>query len=127
MDHHCIKDQFLIHPCGLVSSNTICFFFCVGEVCDKPLLKDGRIFPKRVFSGRGGYKYYYLARFDYDGWCASSSRAYLLLDLQKEYHITQVVVMGNKEQTKWSESYVMFYSHDKTYQNSEEVFMLWNL
>ena len=31
--------------------------------------------------------------------------------------------MGNKEQTKWSESYVMFYSHDKTYQNREEVFI----
>ena len=39
---------------------------------------------------------------------------YLTLDLRKEYHITRVVTMGNKDQTKWSESYSMKYSHDKT-------------
>ena len=46
-------------------------------------------------------------------WCANSS-SYLLLDLKNEYHITKVVIMGNKEQKKWSESYLLKYSHNKT-------------
>ena len=50
------------------------------------------------------------------GWCGSrSSHSYLTLDLRKEYHITKVVIMGDKEQSKWSESYSLQYSRDKTY------------
>ena len=41
-----------------------------------------------------------------------------MIDLQKEYHITRVVVMGNKDQTQWSESYSMKYSHNKTLVNT---------
>jgi hypothetical protein len=37
-----------------------------------------------------------------------------MLDLLKEYHITRVVTMGNRDQTKWSETYLMKYSHDET-------------
>ena len=48
-----------------------------------------------------------------NGWCTSGPDSYLLLDLQKEYHITQVVVMGDKEQTEWSNSYSFKYSRDK--------------
>ena len=31
--------------------------------------------------------------------------------------------MGNRRQTKWSGSYSMKYSHGKTYENSQKVFM----
>jgi hypothetical protein len=51
------------------------------------------------------------------------SDPYLLLDLQKEYHITRVVVMGDKDQTEWSKSYSMKYSRDTSYKNSEQVFI----
>ena len=62
-----------------------------------------------------------LARISSSGWCASGSGTYLSLDLQKEYHITQAVVMADKEQTKWSSSYLMKYSHDTSYENTEQV------
>ena len=55
-----------------------------------------------------------MASFTSSGWCASGSRPHLLIDLQKEHHIRQVVVMGNKDQTKWSESYILRYSHRQT-------------
>ena len=101
--------------------------FTLGKLCDKPLLENTQIFPNQVFSGKGGRSQYHLARFANDGWCAwSSIYNYLSLDLQKEYHITQVVVMGNKDQTRWSKSYVMRYGHDITYQNSIKVIMLCN-
>ena len=32
--------------------------------------------------------------------------------------------MGNKDQTKWSQSYSMRYSHDISYKNNQQVFML---
>ena len=61
-----------------------------------------------MFSGTGGSDYRN-ARFSESGWCASKSHSYLLLDLQKEYHLTHVVVMGNQHQTIWSTSYSMQY------------------
>ena len=75
--------------------------------------------PTKVFSGSVGFKYYQTAfsRFTRDGWCARHG-SYLLLDLQKEYHITEIVVMGSKDQTRWSESYSMKYSHAETLVNS---------
>jgi hypothetical protein len=94
--------------------------FTVGKVCDKPILKDVTTFPD--FSGSGSSNYRN-ARFSASGWCASGSTPYLLIDLKKEYHITRVVVMGNKDQTKWSGSYLMKYGHDKTYKESQKVFM----
>ena len=101
------------------------YFNCIGKVCDKPLLNDARTFPYNVFSGSGSssrYKYA-RARITNVGWCPSMSDPYLLLDLQKEYHITRVVVMGDRNQTKWSESYSMKYSRDTSYKNSEQVFI----
>ena len=90
-----------------------------GKICDKPLLQKS---PDSVFSGNGDRNNLYAwARISSSGWCASGSGTYLSLDLQKEYHITQVVVMADKEQTKWSSSYLMKYSHDTSYQNSEQV------
>ena len=98
-------------------------FFTLGKVCDKPLLRNTSIFPpdSAVYSGSGdpnnGYKN---AGITSNGWCASGSDSYLLLDLKKEYHIMQVVVMGDKEQTKWSNSYLFKYSRDNiTYKNSQ--------
>ena len=50
-----------------------------------------------------------------DGWCPTESGdKYLKIDLQNEYRITRVVVMGDKNQTKWSGSYSVKYSHDES-------------
>jgi hypothetical protein len=95
-------------------------------MCDKPLLLNPNPFPDSVFSGSGDSSNRYKnARISGHGWCPSGSgTTYLLLDLQKEYHITRVVVMADKEQTKWSDSYSMTYSHDTSYKNGEQVFMI---
>ena len=94
-------------------------------MCDKPLLRDTSIFPKTsaVYSGSGDPNNGYAnAGIGSSGWCASGPDNYLLLDLKKEYHITQVVVMGDKEQTKWSNSYSFKYSRDKiNYDDCGEV------
>ena len=92
-------------------------------MCDKQLLRNTNIFPQTsaVYSGRGDPNNGYAnAGIKSNGWCASGPDSYLLLDLQKEYHIMEVVVMGDKEQTKWSSSYSFKYSHDNiTYKNSQ--------
>ncbi len=102
--------------------------FTVGKICDKigPLLHNPGPFPDSVFFGSGDSNNKYKeARINRKGWCPTGSGTiYLLLDLQKEYHITRVVVMADREQTKWSGSYSMTYSHDKSYKNSEQVFMI---
>jgi hypothetical protein len=73
------------------------------------------MFPDVVFSGRGGASDYHQARFDGDGWCSSgSANDYLLIDLQNDYHITRVVTMGDKNQTKWSNSYSLKYNHTES-------------
>jgi hypothetical protein len=85
----------------------------LGKVCDNPILQESN----GIFSGSGSTRNYESARFSTyhgTGWCGSGSTPYILLDLQKEYHITRVVTMGNREQTKWSEAYSMKYSHNKT-------------
>ena len=94
-------------------------------MCDNPLLHNRNIFPDSVFSGSGdSNKRYKFARITWHGWCPTGSgTTYLLLDLQKEYHITRVVVMGNRDQTKWSQSYSMTYSHETSYENTEKVFI----
>jgi hypothetical protein len=91
--------------------------FTVGKICDDGLLLESihHTFPNKVFSGSGGSNDYDNARITGRGWCPSRSGSYLSLDLQKEYHITQVVVMGDKDQTKRSVSYSMKYSHNKTF------------
>ncbi|CAB4005315.1 Hypothetical predicted protein, partial [Paramuricea clavata] len=91
------------------------------NICDNPLFKDTRTFSNTVFSGSGGSNNYNNARFTGSGWCSARSGSYLLLDLQKEYHITRVVVMGNRDNTNWSESYSLKYSHDTTYKNREQI------
>ena len=74
-----------------------------------------------MFSGSGdSTNKYENARISKDGWC-SSGTGYLLLDLKKEYHITKVVVMADKEQTKWSGSYILKYSNDTTYKKTIQV------
>jgi hypothetical protein len=76
------------------------------------LLQAVTTFPDSVFSGSGSSNYKN-ARITENGWCASK-RKYLFLDLQKEYHITRVVVMGDRDQTKRSQSYSLKYSNDKS-------------
>ena len=114
---------------SLVTNYTIFFFFhCIGRICDKPLLEDiHRTFPNKVFSGNDGSNDYDNARLTGSGWCPSRSDWYLSLDLQKEYHITQVVVMGDRDQTKWSESYSMKYSHDETLVYTSSVIQVYLL
>ena len=93
--------------CIIFNITTYWIGFVVGKVCDKPILSSA------TFSGSGSTNYH-MASFTSSGWCASGAAPYLLIDLRKEYHITRVVVMGNKDQTKWSESYSLKYSHDQT-------------
>ena len=99
------------------------FTFTVGKICDKPLLHNANAFPDSVFSGSGDSSHNYKdARITGNGWCPSGSGSvYLLLDLQKEYHITRVVVMADKEQTNWSSSYSLKYSRDTSFKNSVQV------
>ena len=101
-----------------------CFFlFTAGKICTNPLLHNTTAFPDSVFSGSGDSSNTYKdARITKGGWCPSGSgTTYLLLDLQKEYHITQVVVMADEEQTEWSGSYSLNYSHDTSLKNTEQV------
>ncbi|CAB4024817.1 retinoschisin-like isoform X2 [Paramuricea clavata] len=86
------------------------------KICDKPLLHDTNDFPDSVFSGSGDPNdNYERARITKGGWCPwGSGTRYLMLDLQKQYHITQVVVMADSSQTRWSSSYSLKYSHNKT-------------
>ena len=72
----------------------------VGKVCDQPTTP---IIPAN-----------HEASLKKSGWCSSSSAPYLFIDLGKEYHITRVITMGDRDQTKWSESYSLRYSHDKS-------------
>ncbi|XP_028399530.1 uncharacterized protein LOC114522942 [Dendronephthya gigantea] len=88
-----------------------------GKICENALLQNHTKFPDEIFSGSGSSDNtkYKEARFSSDGWCPTESGdKYLKIDLQSEYHITRVVVMGDKDQTKWSGSYSLKYSHDES-------------
>ena len=77
-----------------------------------------------MFSGSGDSSNKYKdARITKGGWCPSGSAGivYLLLDLQKEYHITRVVVMSDREQNKWNGSFSLTYSNDTLYKHSVQV------
>ncbi|CAB4005658.1 Venom prothrombin activator pseutarin-C non-catalytic subunit [Paramuricea clavata] len=112
----CIHLVFFKWPSTVGVPSTKC------KICDKPLLNDKRTFPDSVFSGSGDlYRKYKYARITGGGWCPWRSDSYLLIDLHKEYHITRVVVMGDRDQTMWSRSYSLKYSHDTTYKNCEQI------
>jgi hypothetical protein len=108
---------------GEIHNTDLFFILTTGQICNSPLLQNKNTFPDSAFSGSGDSSNKYKdARITKGGWCPSGSgSAYLLLDLQKEYHITQVVVMADKEQTKWSGSYSMNFSVDTSYKNSAQV------
>ena len=91
----------------IIFNDIYCVGFIVGKVCDKPIVSNA------TFSGSGSTNYS-MSSFASSGWCASGSEPYLFIDLRKEYHITRVVVMGNTDQTKWSESYLLRHSHNRT-------------
>ncbi|CAB4043798.1 Hypothetical predicted protein, partial [Paramuricea clavata] len=93
------------------------------KMCDKPLLQDINTFPESVFSGSGDpHNNYERARIIRGGWCPRGHETrYLMLDLQKQYHITQVVVMADTGQRWWSGSYSLKYSHDKTLVNGSSA------
>jgi hypothetical protein len=107
----------------------IFYFTNTGKICDNPLLYDTRTFPDSIFSGRdntGARTEYKDARITSGGWCPSSytrSSVYLLLDLQKEYHITGVLIMSDKDQTKHSRVHTLEYSRERgrRYTNSGKV------
>ncbi|XP_028417346.1 uncharacterized protein LOC114541738 [Dendronephthya gigantea] len=92
------------------------------KMCNEPeLLQNRTTFPDSVFSGSGSYALM-SARFDRSGWCTEISRPkYLLIDLQKEYHITRVVTMGNRDQTKWIGQYIMAYSFDNSFRHARQM------
>ncbi|XP_028402580.1 receptor-type tyrosine-protein phosphatase delta-like isoform X10 [Dendronephthya gigantea] len=90
------------------------------KICDNQLLNDESTFPDNIFRGNGGNSFHE-ARFTKGGWCSSTPGSYLTIDLQKEYHITRVSVMGDKDQTKWSGSYSLKYSHDESLVDSSRV------
>ncbi len=109
-----IKMQFVTNFISGILVYVLYYVSNVGKICDKPLLQNVTMFPDRVFSGNGSSNYED-ARFSNSGWCASGSRhKYLSIDLQREYHLTRVVTMGDKNQTKWSRSYSLKFSHDNT-------------
>ena len=92
----------------------------IGKICENPILES---IPNTAFSGSGGSSGYEQATFYKDGWCSTGAGGeYILIDLQKEYHVTRIVTMGDKNQTVWSESYAMSYSHNSSVdQNSTQV------
>ncbi|XP_028402588.1 receptor-type tyrosine-protein phosphatase F-like [Dendronephthya gigantea] len=90
------------------------------KICDNQLLNNESTFPDNIFRGNGGNSFYE-ARFTKGGWCSSTSGSYLTIDLQKEYHITRVLVIGDKDQTKWSRSYSLKYSHNESLVDSSRV------
>jgi hypothetical protein len=90
--------------------------FTVEKICEKPLLQDTRTFPDDVFSGSGDSNYPNV-RLTRTGWCASGSRPYLLINLRKEYHLTQVVVITDK--TQRSSTYSLIYGRARTWINRD--------
>ena len=98
-----------LKPLTTTASTTVPYVTC-GKICDKPLLQN---LTNYAFSGSGGSRDYVQGKFNNDGWCANGSE-YLLIDLQREYHITRVVTMGDKDQTKWSGSFALTYNHNKS-------------
>ena len=101
-----------------------------GKICHvhkhKPLLHSKKRFPDNIFSSNFTTNNSSHARFTKKGWCASSGSS-LSIDLLKEYHITQVVTMGkkNQENLTWSESYLLDYSHNKTFVNGNSSVQVW--
>ena len=95
-----------------------------GKICDKPLLHNRGNFPNYELSGTSPTKSLIEARITRNGWCASSG-SYLIIDLRMEYHIRQVVTMGNKSQEEWGESYLLQYGHNKSLVNSSNSVKVW--
>ncbi|XP_028411944.1 uncharacterized protein LOC114534670 [Dendronephthya gigantea] len=92
-------------------------YFTCSEICENPLLQNETKFPDTVFSGSGSTDNtkYKEARFSSNGWCPTESgNKYLKIDLLNEYHITRVMIMGDKDQTKSSGSYSLKYSHNES-------------
>ena len=103
---------------GVLPSSCYCFLN-LGKICDKPVLKN---LAKSAFSGSGESGDYEQGKFYNDGWCTTESE-YLSIDLQNEYHITQVVTMGDRNQTKWSDGFTLTYNHNESLvgQNNVQV------
>ncbi|XP_028402574.1 receptor-type tyrosine-protein phosphatase S-like isoform X6 [Dendronephthya gigantea] len=111
-----------VHLVPSTTTSNVNISYAECKICDKPaLLQDETTFADSVFSGSGSSGYSN-ARFTKDGWCTQTPQThYLLIDLLKDYHITRVVTMGNKDQTKWSDQYIMTYSHDNSFSNSTQI------
>ncbi|XP_028402430.1 uncharacterized protein LOC114525366 [Dendronephthya gigantea] len=112
-----LTDSCCVHLYPYTATSTVYAPYVTCKICENPLLQNKTKFPNAVFSGSGSTDNtkYKEARFSSDGWCPTESGdKYLKINLQNEYHITRVMVMGDKDQTKWSGSYSLKYSHDES-------------
>ena len=115
------SEYFLATGCHGYFIEIFFYFTNTGKICDNPLLQDTGTFPDSVFSGVGNE--YKDARITGGGWCPNTpSSVYLVIDLQKEYHITGVIIMPDKDQTKYSHLHYLEYRRDGyTYWRSIKV------
>ncbi|XP_028399361.1 uncharacterized protein LOC114522811 [Dendronephthya gigantea] len=110
-----LNNSVHFYPFTTTSSVDAPYVTC--KICMNPLLQNKTNLLDTIFSGSGSADNtkYKEARFSSDGWCPTESGdKYLKIDLQNEYQITRVMVMGDKNQTKWSGSYSLKYSHDES-------------
>ncbi|XP_028417344.1 receptor-type tyrosine-protein phosphatase F-like [Dendronephthya gigantea] len=108
------------HLVPSTTRSTVSVPYVKCKMCNKPeLLQNQATFSDSFVSGSGSHSFMN-ARFDRTGWC-NDGRKYLLIDLQKEYHITRVVTMGNRDQTKWISKYTMAYSHDNRFEKRKQM------
>ncbi|XP_028413335.1 uncharacterized protein LOC114536208 isoform X2 [Dendronephthya gigantea] len=112
-----LNNACCVHLYPSTTTSTVDAPYVTCKICKNALLQNQTKFPDTVFSGGGSTNktMYKEARFSSDGWCPTESGdKYLQIDLQNEYHITQVLVMGDKNQTKWSRSYSLKYSYNES-------------
>ncbi|XP_028399360.1 uncharacterized protein LOC114522810 [Dendronephthya gigantea] len=111
------NERCCVHLYPSITTSTVDAPYVTCKTCENPLLQNKTKLPDAIFSGSGSTDNttYKEARFSSDGWCPTESGdKYLMIDLQNEYHITRVIVMCDKNQTKWGGSYSLKYSHDES-------------
>lgn len=113
-----MKFALLIHAVSELNDRVL-ITLNIGEVCPhNTIIQD-----KTVYSSNAFRKYNFTkARFGENGWCTKNGEEeYLLIDLEKEYQITRVVTMGDRDlQKKWIGMFTFTYSPNRKFENKEE-------